>query len=55
MSKASEEAARLEEASAAVQGSAQIVPMPINTSVNVPAAFSGQQVYYPRSPITYGI
>ena len=55
MSKASEEAARLEEAAAAVQGSAQIVPMPINTSVNVPAAFSGQQVYYPRSPITYGI
>lgn len=55
MSKASEEAARLEEASAAVQGSAQIVPMPINTTVNVPAAFSGQQVYYPRSPITYGI
>ena len=55
MSKASEQAARLEEAAAAVQGSAQIVPMPINTSVNVPAAFSGQQVYYPRSPITYGI
>lgn len=55
ISKSSEETARLEEAAAAVQGSAQIVPMPINTSVNVPAAFSGQQVYYPRSPITYGI
>jgi hypothetical protein len=55
MSRSSEEAARLEEAAAAVEGSAQIVPMPINTNVNVPAAFSGQQVYYPRSPITYGI
>lgn len=55
MSRSSEEAARLEEAAEAVQGSAQIVPMPINTNVNVPAAFSGQQVYYPRSPITYGI
>ena len=55
MSKSSEEAARLEEASAAVQGSGQIVPFPINTSVTTSAAFSGQQVYTPRSPITYGI
>jgi len=55
MSKSSEEAARLEEAAAAVQGSGQIVPFPINTSVTTSAAFSGQQVYTPRSPITYGI
>jgi hypothetical protein len=55
MSKSSEDAARLEEAAAAVQGSGQIVPFPINTSVTTSASFSGQQVYTPRSPITYGI
>ena len=55
MSKVSEDVTRLEEAAQASQNTGQFIPLPINTSSNVPAAFSGQQVYYPRTPITYGL
>lgn len=55
MTKVSEDVTRLEEAAQASQNTGQFIPLPINTSSNVPAAFSGQQVYYPRTPITYGL
>jgi hypothetical protein len=55
MSKISDKIESLEEAAKATENSGQIVPLPINTSVTTSAVFSGQQVYTPRSPITYGI
>jgi hypothetical protein len=55
MSKISDKIETLEEVASATQNTGQIIPFPINTSVTTSAAFSGQQVYTPRSPITYGI
>lgn len=55
VSDVSDKVASLEEAAKDAGNYGHIVPLPINSGNNTQLAFSGRQVYAPRTPITYGI